>query len=267
MLLVLVTRVRRGVVGLVALAACGGGEGEWVVETWGEEYIEQEIPADVFADGCSVTYDEFVVLTRARELRDGNGDVVGEVGGPEAWDVHLPGPTPMGSAPVPADHYSDVVVVVAPDPAAAAGSASDAQVQALATAGASVLAAGTLTCGGASRTFRWTFAETTTYACVPDDLTIPSGGEDTSQLTIHGDHLFYDGLEDPDAAVRGQAVFDADADADGVITLTELEAVSIPTLGYTVGEYSEVVTLRQFVSHLSRTVVHIDGEGECVVDF
>ena len=98
------------------------------------------------------------------------------------------------------------------------------------------------------------------------NLTIPAGGEDTTQITIHGDHLFYDGLEDPDAAVRGRAVLEADADDDGEITLAELEAVSIPALGYAVGQHSDVLTLRDFIGHLTRTIGHVDGEGECRVD-
>lgn len=234
---------------LIFLAGCGGGTGEWAVETWGEDYIEREIPSDAFADGCSVAYDSFVVTFAARELVDGNGDVVGSLPANEAFDVHEPGPTEMGAVDVPADHYDTVRVVVAPG-----------------EDGVSVHAVGTLTCGGESATFDWAFAESTTYVCAPPDLTIPAGGSDRTQLTVHGDHLFYDGLEDPDAAVRGQAILDADADANGEVTLEELDAVSIPALGYGVGEYSDVLTLRQFVSHLSRTLIHVDGEAECVVD-
>ena len=36
---------------MLALMLLGCGSGEWDVETWGEEYIEEEIPADVFEDG------------------------------------------------------------------------------------------------------------------------------------------------------------------------------------------------------------------------
>lgn len=231
------------------LAGCAG-DGDWVVSTWGEEYIEQQIPAEVFADGCSVQYDEFLVSFAARELVDGNGDTVGEIAPAEGYDLTVPGPTAMGTALVPADHYSDVRVTVGPD-----------------ADGVAVLADGTLTCAGGAAHFRWTFDETTVYECEPSDLTIPAGGSDDTQLTVHGDHLWYDGLENPDAEVRGEAVLAADADVDGEITLAELEAVSIPALGYEVGQFSDVLTLRAFVAHLSRTVLHIDGEGECRVAF
>jgi hypothetical protein len=230
------------------LGACDE-QGDWVVETWGEEYIEQGIPADVFADGCSAVFEEFVVSMASVELRDGGGATVGDLGDPITNDVVVPGPTPLGAVTVPADHYSSVWVVVAP------------------TTGSAVLVDGTLTCAGDSAHFRWTFDEHTQYQCEPEELTIPSGGTDETQLTIHGDHLFYDGLENPDAAVRGTEILAADANGDDEITLEELDAVSIPALGFEVGQYSDVLTLRQFVSHLTRTIVHVDGEGECRVDF
>jgi len=230
------------------IVACGG-EGAWTVETWGEEYIEQAIPADVFADGCSVVYDAFVVSMAEVALFDGDGTRVGDLGGPAFYDMVVPGPTPMGEVGVPADHYSSVELLVASDP------------------GPSVEVAGTLTCGAGSAHFQWAFDESTMYGCVPADLTIPPNASDSTQITIHGDHLFYDGLENQDATVRGAEILAADADADGEITLDELDAVSIPALGYEVGQFSDVLTLRQFVSHLTRTIGHIDGEGECRVDF
>ena len=229
----------RAMPGLIALAACAG-EGTWTVETWGEDYVERGIPSEVFVDGCSVVYGEMVIATTSVELIDGDGLVVGDVGGAMPIDLVIPGPTEVGAATVPADHYSEVDFAIA-----------------------SVLVDGTLSCPNGEARFRWTFEEPTTYTCDPPDLTIPIRAEDSTQITIHGDHLFYDGLENPDAAVRGAEILAADADGDGEITLHELEAVSIPALGFDVGQQSDVVTLRQFVSRLTRTIGHVDGEGEC----
>jgi hypothetical protein len=227
----------------LGLAACGGGQGDWVVQTWGEDYIEQQIPAEVFTDGCSVRYDTFEVSFARRQLLDGNGEVAGELPPAEIYDLTTPGPVSMGSVSVLADHYSRIAVEV------------DA-----------VEVEGTLSCAGEDKVFRWAFDEHTVYDCEPADLTIPTGGEDRTELTVHGDHLFYDGLASADAAVRGEPLLEADADGDGEITLAELEAVSVPALGYGVGPYSDVLDLRSFVSHLARTLVHVDGEGECLVD-
>lgn len=231
------------------LVGCGGA-GTWRVETWGEEYIEEGIPAAVFADGCSVKFDRFEVAFASRTLHDGDGAEVGALTPGAVFDLTEPGPTPMGEVEVPADHYSDVRVTVAAVDGAPA-----------------VSVAGTLSCPGGVVTFDWVFDESTTYDCVPDDLTVPANGADDTQLTVHGDHLFYDGLENDDAEVRGEALVAADADGDGAVTLAELEAVSIPALGYQVGPFADALDLRAFVAHLSRTVVHVDGEGECLVDF
>lgn len=250
---------------VILLAACGG-EGTWTLTTWGEDYIEVGIPAEDFADGCSVTYSEFLVTFSGRALVDGNGDVAGEVSGAQVYDLVPAGPHEMGATEVRADHYDRVDATIAPSAGATGGNVTEAQVAALVAAQGSIRAVGTVTCGADTVAFDWVFDTDTTYACEPEDLTIPAGGDDATELTIHGDHLFYDGLEDPDAVVRGEAVVAADADADDVVTLAELSAVSVAALGYDVGRYSDVTDLAAFVEFLSRTLGHVDGEGHCQVD-
>lgn len=230
---------------LSLLSACGSGE--WTATTWGEDYIESGIPASAFADGCAVTFDTFDVAITEAALLDGDGEVAGEV---EAGriDMHASGPHTLGTTSVPSGFYDRARFTIAP------------------TEDAAVHAAGSLTCGETTVTFDWSFDTTTTYLCEPADLQIPSGGTATTELTVHGDHLFYDGLENADAEVRGQAIVDADADEDGIVTLDELAAVEIAPLGYAVGRFSEVNDLAAFVAHLTRTVGHVDGEGHCTVD-
>src|SRR5690606_24621185 len=43
-----------------ALAACAPGEGTLEVSVYGEEFIEETIPADAFVDGWTVTFDKFL---------------------------------------------------------------------------------------------------------------------------------------------------------------------------------------------------------------
>lgn len=246
----------------LVLSACG--KGSWTVNTWGEEYIEVEIPAADFADGCDVTYDSFLLAMSDVALLDGDGEPVGVVDGQQVFDMTAAGPHDVGSAEVKATHYANARFSISPASNAVPGNATEAQVAELGTS--SIRVAGTLTCGGVARTFDWSFDSDTTYHCEPADLTIPGGGEDSTQYTIHGDHLFYDGLENVDAVVRGQAIFDADTDGDGAITLTELDAIQVATLGYEVGQYSEVTTLGDFVWFLTQTLGHVDGEGHCQVD-
>ena len=244
------------------LPACGG-EGDWNLTTWGEDYIESGIPSEVFSDGCSVTYSAFLVTFTQRQLLTADNDIAGELAGTQIYDMTLAGPVVMGTVPVAADHYDSVSVHVAPGSDAIPGNASQDQVNAMIDAGSSVAVNGTLTCGGTSKTFNWSFATSTNYLCEPEDLTIPRDGSDDTQITIHGDHLWYDGLENPDAQVKGQPIFDADNNNDGQITQAELELVGVASLGYDVGRYSDVTNLEQFVSFLTQTLGHVDGEGHC----
>jgi hypothetical protein len=230
---------------LPLLAACGGGD--WVVTTWGEEYIEEGIPSAEFEDGCEAVFDTFTVALTEAALLDGDGEVAGSVE-TGSFEMTEAGPQTVGTASVAATHYDTARFVVAP------------------AGGPSVRAAGTLTCGGDAVSFDWSFETSTTYLCEPADLTVPAGGEAGTELTIHGDHFFYDGLENPDAALRGQAIVDADADGDGVVTLDELAAVDVAGLGYAVGQYSEVTDLAAFITFLTRTLGHVDSEGHCQVD-
>ena len=92
------------------------------------------------------------------------------------------------------------------------------------------------------------------------------GGNDSIELTIHGDHFFYDDLQAADAVVRGEAVFAADADNDGEVTLAELaqvRLVDLPADQYGTGGVDGVDDLGAFIEFLSRTVGHYRGEGEC----
>ena len=121
----------------------------------------------------------------------------------------------------------------------------------------------------------WGFPINTLYEkCEHPDLgegvTVPNGGEETVQLTIHGDHLFFDDLQSPDAKMRFDAIAAADKagilGADGQVTLEELALVDLtelPPEQYGTGGASNVRTLRDFVTALVRTVGHYRGEGEC----
>lgn len=246
---------------LLSLLACG--QGTWDVETWGEEYIEEEIPAEIFEDGCAVSYDTFLVNFQSIALHDGDGNAVAGPDGALVYDMVQPGPTAIGNYDVPATHYDTVYVKVAPG-SASAGNATEDQTSAMSSA--SVFVTGTLTCPSGTISFEWTFDTATDYYCEPDDLTIAAKGAGASQITIHGDHLFYDGLDNADAVVRGEAVVAADADGDGIVTQAELSAVSIASLGYNVGPYSDVTDLGAFIRFLTKTLGHIDGEGHCQVD-
>lgn len=245
------------------LAGCGGS-GTWQATTWGEEYIEEGIPAADFEDGCSATFQQFLVLIADAALVDGDGADAARFGGPLVFDLTAAGPHPIASLDARAGHYDEARFEIAPAASAAGANVSEAVATALAGSGNSVHAIGALTCGGATKSFDWAFDTTTVYRCEPEDLTLAAGGASTTEFTVHGDHFFYDHLSAEDAVVRGQALFDAGGD-DGDITLDELEQVQVAGLGYGVGPNAQVTELRAFVRELTRTLGHVDGEGHCQV--
>jgi hypothetical protein len=183
----------------------------------------------------------------------------------QLFDMVQVGPHEVGSSDVVATTYDRVTVQVAPPvEQTAAGNATDAQLARM--DGLSLFVAGTLTCGADAVDFDWAFQTETIYECEPE-LTIADGGDGATEFTVHGDHLFYDGLENEDALLRGQAIVDADTDGNGLVTRAELSVVGVAPLGiYDVGSASDVLSLDDFVKHLTRTLGHVDGEGHCQID-
>src|SRR5690606_14184262 len=104
--------------------------------------------------------------------------------------------------------------------------------------GYSVYVEGSFSKAGVTKSFRWGFATNTAYddcsaelsGKVADGVVVPEGGVDAVELTIHGDHFFYDDLQSPDAALRADHLADADADGDGEITLEELAQVELAAI-------------------------------------
>ena len=227
------------------LSACSAGD--WVVTTWGEEFIEDGIAAEEFEDGCSAIYDRFEVEFVSAALVDTNDEIIADVP-VTRFELTSPGPQQLGTASVSAATYERVYYEI--------GSES----------GDAVSVAGSLTCGGVTVSFDWTFDINNRYRCLPLEVAVPADGEVVTDLTIHGDHLFFDSLEDEGAVLRGQAVVDADADGDGVVTMTELAAVDISTLDYPLGLYTDLTDLAGFINSQVEKVGHVDGEGHCYVD-
>jgi hypothetical protein len=233
---------------IAALTGCASGD--WAVSAWGEEYIEEGIPAEEFVDSCSASFERFSVEFAEASLRTPEEEIVGEV--PVGrFELTEPGPQDLGAVSVTPGTYDRVYYSI--------GSETEDSVQ----------TAGTVTCGEDSVAFDWSFNPSVRYRCLADaplEVVVPEGGEVATQITIHGDHLFYDSLAGEGEELRGQAIVDADADADGVVTLAELEAVSVEALGYPVGTHTEITHLADFIAQLVSGVGHVDGEGHCYVD-
>lgn len=115
--------------------------------------------------------------------------------------------------------------------------------------------------------------------CTVDEvpgIAIPSGGSQTAALTLHGDHLFFNGFpEGAEGGVtrRAQWWADADLNLDGKVEQAELQALNASDLaefdeGYQLGgaPNGALDSLWTYVAAQLRTQGHFQGEGECPVD-
>ncbi len=265
----------------IGLSGCGSEEfGSVSFTTWGEEYIEEGIPAAQFEDGWSVKYKRFLVVLGDVRVADEAGQEAARMPGSRLVNHASPGVKEVVTfSDIEAKPWTQVSYKLAiPDANTEIGDgATEADKTLMVGGGYNVYAEGDVTNGGVTKSFAWGFGVPTLLARCKGDkdgketdgVLVTSGGTDTVELTIHGDHLFYDDLQSPDAKLRGAAIASADTDNDGTITLEELgsvKLVDIPEGTYGTGSASDVNDLRQFVTALSRTVGHFRGEGECAVE-
>lgn len=261
-------------ISISSLLACGAGTGTIAVNTYGEEYIEQGIPAEIFADGWSVRFTKFLIALGPIAVADLEGDVGARLDGQRIFDLTQAGPHAIISFPeVAAKRWENVQITHGPSRDATAGNAAAADVTVMSQNGYSAWVEGSAQTGTIAKSFRWGFAEATALAHCEEDngslgLVVPSGGSVDAQFTVHGDHLFYDGLQNPEAAVRFAPIAAADADRDGEVTqqeLADVDLTTLPTGQYSTGGSAQINDLLRFTAALSRTLIHFQGEGECVI--
>jgi len=122
-------------------------------------------------------------------------------------------------------------------------------------------------------------AETSFGPCEVDEVpgfAVTSGGSSTVSMTLHGDHLFFNGFpEGAEGGVTrlGQWLADCDLNLDGTVTAAELEAVApaqLPELDfrYQLGgsPITPINNMYTYVTAQLKTQGHFQGEGECPVD-
>jgi hypothetical protein len=282
----------RMALGLGMMLGCGdeGGQGSASFTTYGEDFIEKQIPADPsgeagFVDGWTLHYEKFLVVFHAIRVADSDGDVAATLAGSKFVDNVVAGRKPLVAFPgLDAKHWDRVSYQIKPalaDSEVVSGSAADRDM--MAANGYSLYVAGSASKTGAdgklvSKTFRWGFKTATLYQnCQQaaesgqalEGIVVTNGGDDVSELTTHGDHLYYDRLmASSDPAVKTSLRFDekaaADANNDGEITLEELFATPIDVRKYDPSGL-DAPSLGAFMTSLARTVGHFRGEGECTV--
>lgn len=265
----------------VSLAACGSdgqGEGSVRVSVWGEAYIEDSIPAEVFEDGWSVKYDEFLIVLADVTVEKKEGEKGGSLDQALLFDLTEAGPHSVGSVDSLAEGNWDEFgfsSLAADDETQPSDSASADDWELMVDGGYNVYVAGTASKADERKHFAWGFSEPVRYASCVDvrggqqtsGVVVGDGAEVEAQLTIHGDHLFYDDLASPEAKLRFEVIAAADADDDGEVTLVELADVQLADLSADQGSYGvgafDVDDMRAFVEAATQSLGHFDGEGHC----
>lgn len=246
---------------LTLLAACDPDEATLEVRVFGEAFIEAGIPAAAFVDGWAVTFDRFLISV-------GEVEVAGALEQPRFQVFDLARPSDgvgheLAAATVAYGRHDDTRFVVAPATDAVAGNASADDLKTMQAGGYSVYVAGEAIRGDAAVRFAWGFTTRTRYTACESLADVRDGDGASVQLTIHGDHLFYDDLTSETPNVRFDLIAGADGDGDGEVTQAELTAVDLrPLSDYQVGG-ADIVDLWRFIEQQTTTLGHIDGEGHC----
>jgi hypothetical protein len=246
-----------------ASAGCDTAEGEGTlrVSIYGESFIEDEIPADVFVDGWRVELTRFLVAVDDVDA-DGEpvaGQHVFDLSQSSGGDGH-----DLATLAIPAGTVETLSYRIAPTGAdAVLGNATEADLATMRDGGWSIFVEGSASKGADTKTFAWGFTTTTRYSPCETNQALTDGGMATSQITIHADHLFYDDLDSEEPNVAFDLVAAADADTDGVVTTDELAAIDITGEDrYQVGS-RDIADLQGFIAAQTSTLGHIDGEGHC----
>lgn len=249
-------------------AACGN-TGDVVVRANGD--LSDAIDAAFFADGSNVVFDTFAVVVDRAAVADV------DVAGPAVVDVSGGAdPVEVGVIKGLDAGRTDVVAAVAPigDRVVVGGNAGSAVGDAMKSAGFSVFVAGSAVVDGVNKTFSWGFTTNTRYVDCHDvdgeaGITVTAGAQTEWQLTFHGDHLFLPTLDDESEAqqLRFAPLAAADDNGDNAIDVDELQGVEIGDVeGYDASADPSVVTLYDFLQAQSRTLLHINGDGECAFE-
>lgn len=281
--------IAAGSVGLLATACSGSsddadGRGTVVFTTYGEDFIEKEIgPGGTedapIVDGWTVRFQRFLIAIGEVSIAEEGKPPVARMPNAKLFDVQKPGPKAVFTASdLPGKPYTHVSFVVGPATASTElGNATEADKKLMVDNGYSVYVEATLTKDATTKNIAWGFRTNTLYDRCRGErdgkeiegVVVTNGGTDEVELTIHGDHFFYDHLQSPEAEVRVENIALADADGDGNVTLDELAQKRLADLPmengpYGTGSASNVNDLRAFVEALSRTLAHFRGEGECL---
>lgn len=232
------------------------------IAAYGEEYVEDLIPAADVVDGWEIELSRMLVVLSDVEA-DGvalPGSYVVDLRTSSMGQGHA-----LGELMLPSGDAPHLAYRIAPVAQAEPVAATAEDVLTMVDEGLSILVEGQATRGGETIAFSWRFATDTRYEECHAASALSAGGEVSSQLTIHADHLFFDDLDSPEPNVAFDLIAQADGNGDGEVTMEEMRAVDITGQArYQVGS-REITDLWSFIEAQTTQVGHIDGEGHCEV--
>ncbi len=280
------------IIGGLGLLGCSDatsqGKGTEDFTTNGEDFIETGIPAgdgtSGFVDGWSLKYSKFLVNFSEITVADASGEVVAKLDKPRFVDNVRPGIKELITfSDLDAKAFTQVSyeIKTAVRDTEVVGDADPADLDMMVEDGLSVYVEGTATKKKVEKTFHWGFKTQTSYkdchsaeenGISTEGVVVTNNQTDTSELTTHGDHLYYDSLQSGDNAKPTLIRFNEKAaaddgpngDGDGDVTLQELCQENIdPEIYNTSGLPG--ATIGDFVISLARTIGHYRHEGECTI--
>lgn len=293
---------------LMLASGCESGSGSVVVAVEGEDGASGLSPTseEPIVDGWTVEFDDYIVAVGHVELEGGGAALSAE--GTTVVDLAAIG------SPVSVARFDDVGAGAWPEvfystPIAEAGATRDESVSVadfdrMIAEGCTYLIRGRMThpngqsCARGDSTMCTQLDTIDFDFCVPaetefgpcesdtgiEGITVTEGQTTNVTLSIHGDHLFFNGFPtgaEGSVSRRAQWLADSDLNADGTVTQTELESITeddFGTLfadpmdgesGYSL-ENAEIegglTNAWQYVRAQLRTQGHFQGEGECAID-
>jgi len=261
----------RLVIALFALFTfgCNPGQGNARFFVFGEDDIEQQIPAADVADGWTITFNRFLVVIGDVELLDSGLDSGLVEADARIYDLTQPGPHLVGLAGgLDAGQWSvGFRTPKATDDTDGQQFVAEFDLELMRDNGYSVFIEGSATDAGTTKTFAWGFTDPVRYTRCGGDgaIEITANGLTPAELTIVGDRFFRDDLVSPNAALRFQPFVLADVDDNGQVTEDELEAVALSSLStgnYRTGN-AEASNLGEYVRFAARSLGALTGAGPC----
>lgn len=278
--------------GTLALGACGESSrpmGDVTFAIQAEDTIAEGLAAGTgdedIVDGWSVSFDRYVAAFGEIHLHPASGGtdfvvqpqlVIDLTGVPETGHVLRMGALPEG-------RYSfEYTMPVAEAEMTRDASVSQADFDRMVAEGCSYLIVGSATNGARTIDFDLCLDAEAAYECSSTEGMegiVVSAGSTTTFLTVHGDHLFFNGFVAGDEGTvmrRGGwlALVDDATGADGTVTTADLETTPIsilPTTEYALTgaptvEGAPVTNMALYARAQLSTQGHLNGEGECLAN-